>query len=149
MKNNTEVAYSPHIFGETNYVAFGGVAKISGVRFSGTPGSTFKIGFKGSAIDEGLPATLDYIETAQVETVESALFVDVRKCEPGEFFSEDGECIMCPEGKGYFYEAMDSPGSCLPCSEEGNCVEGNKMGPAPGYWRSNNQTLCIPLPVWE
>ena len=48
---------------------------------------------------------------------------------------------MCPEGKGYFYEAMDSPGSCLPCPEEGNCVEGNKMGPSAGYWRSNNLTL--------
>ena len=71
-------------------MAFGGVAKISGVRFSGTPGSTFKIGFKGSAIDEGLPAALEYIEESKVEEIENSLYVGVRECEVGEFFSEDG-----------------------------------------------------------
>ena len=90
MKNNTAVSYSPQIYGETNYIASGGVAKISGVRFIGTPGSTFKIRFKGTAIDEGLPATLEYLENTKIKNVEISLYINVRKCEAGEFFSEDG-----------------------------------------------------------
>ena len=32
------------------------------------------------------------------------MFVDIRECEVGEFFSEDGQCIMCPNGTGYLLE---------------------------------------------
>ena len=48
------------IFGETNYNPIGGVVKISGVKFSGTPGSTFRVSFSGKGIDEDLPAVLEY-----------------------------------------------------------------------------------------
>lgn len=49
------------IYGEVNYIAFGGVTQISNVKFTGTPGSTFKISFKGSGIDESLPLTVSYL----------------------------------------------------------------------------------------
>ena len=48
------------IEGETNYIASGGVAKVSGVKFTGTPGSTFKISFKGDGINEDLPENVAY-----------------------------------------------------------------------------------------
>ena len=58
--------YIPYIWGETNYNSYGGVAKVSGVSFTGTPGSEFKIAFKGSAIDEELPVTEEYKVSNQI-----------------------------------------------------------------------------------
>lgn len=61
MKNNeTAQKYTPMIEGDTNYIASSGVIKISGVKFTGTPGSTYKISFQGTGIDEGLPGNIQY-----------------------------------------------------------------------------------------
>lgn len=78
------------IEGETNYIAYGGVTKISGVKFTGTPGSTFKISFKGDGINEDLPENVAYQQSNSLTTIENSLYVEIRECEVGEYFTEDG-----------------------------------------------------------
>jgi hypothetical protein len=43
------------IEGDTLYTADNGMAKISGIYFTGAPGSTYKIAFEGNGIDEDKP----------------------------------------------------------------------------------------------
>lgn len=54
-EDGTAKKYTPMIEGETNYIVNGGVTKVSGVKFTGTPGSTFKVSFEGTGIDNDLP----------------------------------------------------------------------------------------------
>lgn len=100
------------IEGSTIFTSLGGAAQISGISFTGAPGSTFKINFAGDGIDESKASNKDYKETINTTAIDYALYVNLRNCGVGEQFTSDGQCIMCPNGTTFSVEAMDSPGEC-------------------------------------
>jgi hypothetical protein len=111
------------------------------VTFTGAPGSTFKINFDGDGIDETKVANKDYMNTTNVTSIDYSLYVNLRDCEVGEYFTESGQCLMCPTGTTFTSEIMTEPGECEPCPDtKASCYGGTNVGPKSGYWRKSNYT---------
>lgn len=66
------------------------MAKISGVKFTGAPGSTFKIKFEGNGIDETKISNEQYKSEINATVISYELYVALRDCEIGEQFTSDG-----------------------------------------------------------
>lgn len=101
-----------------------GVIEVTNLKLKGEPGKTYEIIFTSPKIDPALPDTLQYLEEAGQSEVMLAVEVMFRKCEAGEAFQSDGECVMCPEGR-YLLEPPSAPQECKVCPEEAICYGGN------------------------
>lgn len=66
--------------------------------------------------------------------------MQLRSCISGEAYTTDGRCEECP-ANSYLLEALKSPMECAACPENGVCLGGNRIGPLPGYWRMNAESV--------
>lgn len=60
--------------------------------------------------------------------------VFVRKCLPGEEFTPDEKCALCPRGT-YLLEAATEVQACEPCAANSICFGSNLLAPNATFWR--------------
>ena len=118
-----------------------GLAEISGITLTATPGYNFSISFTTDGIDTTKKSNKDYLTSSSRTDFDFRLYVSLRYCEVGEQFTSNGACSECASGTSYSLIKMTSPGNCETCpSDKALCYGGSNVGPAAGYWRKSNYT---------
>ena len=62
----------------------------------------------------------------------------LRKCVPGEQFTDFGTCEVCSAGT-YLMEVTEAARPCKPCLKAAICQGGNLIAPKDGFWRAHEQ----------
>ncbi|CDW90149.1 UNKNOWN [Stylonychia lemnae] len=134
--------YQPIIEGQSIFYSENGVFTVTGLQFTGEPGYSYSIVFDTDGIDNSKPANKQQLyQSNNEEKSNFNLNVELRECQIGEKFSDQGSCELCPEGSSFSLVKMTSPGSCQVCpTSVALCYGGSFIGPKPGYWRMNNRT---------
>ena len=86
-KDNKTKRYVPVLEGTTAYTSYGGVSQVSNLQFSAAPGYKYRLAFLSSGIDEKLPMNEDFKLKYQEPTIEFDFYLELRKCNLGEYFT--------------------------------------------------------------
>ena len=107
-------------------VANGGVFNFTGFTIITQPNSTIEIELVVNIRTE--TSTVDFTtENFMIE-------VYVRPCRPGEAFTPEGKCEVCPSGT-YLLEAPREVKACEACESNSRCFGQNLIAPMAAYWR--------------
>ena len=117
-----------------------GVIELSNLTLKGEPGRAYEIILTSPVIDTSLPDAALFLQESEASAVNIHLGVHFRKCEEGEAFQSDGECVNCAPGT-YLLSAPSSPQECEVCPGDAICYGGNMIGPKSGFWRSGPYSL--------
>jgi hypothetical protein len=151
---NPTDTYTPFLDGNTIVVSTRGLFKIENVGMSAAPGSAQTITFITNGIDDTVPSNVAYL--ASIGKTSSAIdfTVQIRYCQSGEAFKDNGEWQEWVAGQSYLLEIATAEKEWEPCPVEyAMCLGGNKIYPKEGYWRPVNTTdefiECYTSSAWE
>jgi len=114
--------------------------------FSGYPDHTFLIRLASDGVDQTIYSNKMYLRGLiergwNSNEIDFELTIQLRKCIPGEQFTDAGKCDECDDSNSYSLIHMVEPGSCISCPTlVAICRDGDKIGPKAGYWRKSNAT---------
>ena len=84
-------SYSALIEGTSQYRAENGMFFINDIYFTSEPGTDHRIQFTTTGIDTSKPSNPDYTRGIELQDIDFKLYIELRECIAGEFFSTSGK----------------------------------------------------------
>ncbi|CDW71929.1 UNKNOWN [Stylonychia lemnae] len=129
-----------------------GMVQIYGLSFSASPGNKYTISFNSDGIDLRKTSNQEFMKQIgeSQSNLDTNIILELRDCDIGEQFTEEGQCIKCPNQQSFSLVKMTSPGQCESCpSDKALCYGGSNVGPRPGFWRTTNSSSLFIQCLYE
>ncbi|CDW75587.1 UNKNOWN [Stylonychia lemnae] len=150
--NSKSQLFPPIIKGTTTFETIAGMVIVQGLSFSASPGNKYTISFNSDGIDLRKSSNQEFMKLLGDSKInlDSNIILELRDCNIGEQFTEEGQCIKCPDQQSFSLVKMTSPGECESCpSDKALCYGGSNVGPRPGFWRTTNSSSLFIQCLYE
>lgn len=88
--SSNDAKYTPVAEGTNIFYSDRGLFTVTGVKFTGTPGSKYKVVFQTDGIDQTKPSNKEYLAAPEILDANFNLNISLRECAVGEKFSDKG-----------------------------------------------------------